>query len=162
MDAAADGARNRRFAETAIQKTALVVGIVFLVVGIAGFIPGLTTNMETMRFAGHDSQALLLGIFQVSILHNIVHLLFGVAGVASAATARAARWYLIIGGVVYLVLWVYGLFVPGDHPANFVPVNMADNWLHLVLAAGMILLGVFVGRESGMRAASSPMDRDLG
>ncbi|WP_194421581.1 DUF4383 domain-containing protein [Microbacterium abyssi] len=135
---------DRPFAETPLQKTALIIGIVFLVVGIAGFIPGLTTKMETMQFAGHMSEAMLLGIFQVSILHNIVHLLFGVAGIVCAMRVMASRWYLIGGGVVYLVLWLYGLFVPGDHAANFVPLNTADNWLHLGLAAGMILLGIFV------------------
>ena len=67
---------------SAVQKAAFVVGAVFLVVGILGFIPGITTNYGDMTFAGHDSQAKLLGIFQVSILHNIVHLLFGIAGLA--------------------------------------------------------------------------------
>jgi hypothetical protein len=137
-----------RYAETAIQKTALIFGIVFAVVGIAGFIPGLTTNIETLQFAGHESEALLLGIFQVSILHNIVHLLFGVAGLAAAATARASRLYLLVGGVIYLVLWLYGLFVAGaEHQGNFVPLNNADNWLHLGLGIAMILLGFLVGRD---------------
>ena len=143
------------YAATAIQKTALIVGIVFLLVGIAGFIPGLTHSMETMEGAGADSEAMLLGIFQVSILHNAVHLLFGVAGLAVAGRARASRQYLIWGGVVYLALWVYGLFAVGSDQANFVPVNAADNWLHLFLAAGMILLGIFVGRDRSARTAGS-------
>jgi hypothetical protein len=50
------------------------------------------------------------------------------------------------------VLWVYGLFAAGDNPANFVPVNQADNWLHLALGVGMILLGFFVGRNTRARA----------
>ena len=135
------------YARTAIQKTALVVGIVFLLVGVAGFVPGLTHSMEHLEGAGADSEAMLLGIFQVSILHNAVHLLFGVAGVAVAARAKASRQYLIVGGVVYAVLLVYGLFAVGNEDANFVPVNVADNWLHAVLAIGMVLLGVFVGRD---------------
>lgn len=136
-----------RYAETAVQKAALIVGIVFLVIGIAGFIPGLTTNFETMQFAGHESGALLLGVFQVSVLHNIVHLLFGIAGVALARSFAAARNYLIWGGAVYAVLLIYGLFLSGDHPANFVPVNAADNWLHAFLAVGMIALGLLLGRR---------------
>src|SRR5690606_339977 len=107
----------------------------------------------TMEFAGHHSEALLLGIFQVSILHNIVHLLFGIAGVAFATTFAGSKHYLIWGGVIYAVLWIYGLFFAGDHPANFVPLNDADNWLHLVLAVGMILLGVFLGRRAAPRNA---------
>jgi arginine exporter protein ArgO len=135
---------DRRYAGTAVQKVSLIVGIVFLVVGIAGFIPGLTTGMDQMSFAGHDSMAMLLGVFQVSVLHNIVHLLYGIAGIALAATRRASRAYLIWGGVVYAVIWLYGLFFGGDMPANFVPLNSADNWLHLFLAVAMILLGIFV------------------
>jgi hypothetical protein len=128
-----------------VQKTSLVVGIVFLLVGIAGFVPGLTSGMPGMQMAGHDSDAMLFGVFQISVLHNLVHLLFGVAGVLLAVTPRAARSYLIWGGVVYLVIWLYGLFFSGGIPANFVPLNSADNWLHLVLGVGMILLGILVG-----------------
>ncbi|MGN7800242.1 DUF4383 domain-containing protein [Leifsonia sp. 22587] len=135
---------DRRYAGTAVQKAALISGIVFLVVGLAGFIPGLTTNYGDMSFAGHGSMAMLLGIFQVSVLHNIVHLLYGVAGLAFATSRFGSRNYLVVGGIVYAVIWLYGLFFSGDHPANFVPVNSADNWLHLVLAVGMIALGVFL------------------
>ena len=144
--------RDTRYAETAIQKAALVVGIVFLVVGIAGFIPGLTHPIDELEAAGTESEALLFGVFQVSVLHNIVHLLFGVAGLAVAARAVASRNYLIWGGVVYLVLFIYGLFVLQAPEANFVPVNAADNWLHLVLGVGMIALGLFVGRDRTARA----------
>lgn len=135
---------DRRYAGTAVQKAALIAGIVFLVVGLAGFIPGLTTNYDQLSFAGHDSGALLLGLFQVSVLHNLVHLLYGVAGLAFAKSRLGSRNYLVIGGIVYAVIWLYGLFFAGDHPANFVPLNSADNWLHLFLAAAMILLGIFL------------------
>src|ERR1044072_1393709 len=87
-----------------VRTGALAVAVVFLVVGIAGFIPGLTTEYDGMTFAGHESTAMLLGVFHVSILHNIVHLLFGVVGLAMARTVTGARGFLIGGGVVYLVL----------------------------------------------------------
>jgi hypothetical protein len=145
-----------RYAETPVQKVALVFGIVFLIVGIAGFIPGLTTNFETMQFAGHESGAMLLGLFQVSILHNFVHLLYGIAGLAFARSYAGSRNYLIWGGVVYAVIFLYGLFVTGDHPANFVPLNAADNWLHIVLAVAMVALGFALtrGRDRGVRTAT--------
>ncbi|WP_299168653.1 DUF4383 domain-containing protein [uncultured Arthrobacter sp.] len=127
---------------TNIQKAALAVGVVFLLVGILGFIPGITSNYDTLSIAGSDSEAQLLGIFQVSILHNIVHLLFGVAGVVMAKTATGAYNFLLWGGVIYAVLFIYGLIVPQDSAANFVPVNAADNILHLVLAIGMIGLAL--------------------
>ncbi|EME65705.1 hypothetical protein G352_08347 [Rhodococcus ruber BKS 20-38] len=133
---------------TPVQTAALAVGVVFLLVGILGFIPGITTNYDTLTFAGHESEALLLGIFEVSILHNIVHLLFGVAGVAMARTVGAARSYLIGGGIIYLVLWLYGLIVDKDSSANFVPVNSADDWLHFVLGVGMIALGYLLTRRT--------------
>lgn len=134
------------------QKGALVFGIVFLIVGIAGFIPGLTMDMGTMSVAGHGSMALLLGTFQVSVLHNIVHLLFGVVGLLAARSARGARLYLLVGGIVYAVLFVYGLFTAGmADPANFVPLNSADNLLHLVLAVAMIVLGLLLPRVGARR-----------
>jgi Domain of unknown function (DUF4383) len=130
-----------------IQLIALVVGVVFLLVGVVGFIPGITTNYGDMSFAGHHSGAMLLGVFQVSALHNIVHLLFGIAGLALARTVAGARNFLIYGGAVYALLWLYGVLIDPTSAANFVPVNMADNWLHLALAVGMTGLGVLFGRE---------------
>ncbi|MER7108357.1 DUF4383 domain-containing protein [Streptomyces sp. NPDC000229] len=133
---------------TPVQQAALLVGAVFLLVGILGFIPGVTTGYDTMTFAEHHSEAKLLGVFQVSILHNIVHLLFGIAGLAMARAASTARAFLIGGGAVYLVLWIYGLVIDQDSAANFVPVNSADNWLHFVLGIGMVALGVLLTRRT--------------
>src|SRR5688500_9006943 len=116
-----------------IRTVAMVVAGIFLLVGILGFVPGITTDYDTMQFAGHESEAKLLGVFQVSILHNIVHLLFGVAGIALARRADTARLFLVGGGAIYLVLFLYGLLIDHGGDANFVPVNSADNWLHLVL-----------------------------
>ncbi|MGO4433545.1 DUF4383 domain-containing protein, partial [Paenarthrobacter sp. RAF9] len=106
-----------------------------------------TTNYGAMTFAGHDSGAMLLGVFQVSILHNIVHLLFGAAGLAMARNDRMARLFLLGGGAVYIVLWIYGLVINQETGANFIPFNTADNWLHLILGVAMIGLGVWLGRD---------------
>ena len=127
---------------TPVQSLAALVGVVFVLVGILGFVPGITTHYGDLSFAGHDSGAKLLGIFQVSILHNIVHLLFGVVGLALAKTAGGARNFLVGGGAVYLALWVLGL-VGG---ADWIPVNTADNWLHFGLGVGMIALGLVASR----------------
>ncbi|EID55714.1 DUF4383 domain-containing protein [Saccharomonospora xinjiangensis] len=136
-------------ARPALQTAAGVVGAVFLLLGILGFIPGVTTDYDTMQFAGHNSQAMLFGVFQVSILHNIVHLLFGIAGLSMMRSAIAARTFLIGGGLVYLALWIYGLIVGADSAANFVPLNSADDWLHLGLGVGMIALGFLLGTGRG-------------
>src|SRR5215218_2033917 len=115
-------------ARSPIQTAAAVVGATFLLVGVAGFIPGITTNLyDGLDFAGHDGDAQLLGVFDISVLHNLVHLAFGVAGLALARTARTARDYLVVGGAIYLVLWVYGLLIDRDSGANFVPLNTADD-----------------------------------
>jgi hypothetical protein len=136
-----------------VELAATVVGAAFLLVGILGFIPGITTDYDQMAFAGHESGAMLLGIFMVSVLHNIVHLLFGVAGLALGRTYDGARTFLIGGGVVYLVLWLYGVVTDHHSGANFVPVNNADDWLHLVLGLGMVALGVLLARGTGRRTA---------
>ena len=133
---------------TPVQLAAMAVGAVFVLVGVLGFVPGVTTNYEGLHLAGHDSGALLLGVFSVSVLHNIVHLLFGVAGLAMARTAAAARTFLVGGGVIYVVLWLYGLIINEASAANFIPVNTADNWLHLALAVAMIGLGLALGRQT--------------
>ncbi|BCN49296.1 hypothetical protein A5N78_00125 [Prescottella equi] len=129
---------------SATEVVALVFGVVFLVVGIAGFIPGITTDYDTMTWAGHHSDAKLLGIFEVSVLHNIIHLAFGVAGIVMARSMQMARTYLIAGGVVYFAVWIYGVSINRDDAANFIPVNDADNWLHLGLAVAMIVIGGFL------------------
>ena len=91
-------------------------------------------------------------MLQVSIPHNIVHLLFGVARVAGVAAGRASaatsQSFLVGGGVIYLLLWVYGLVVDMGSKANLVPLNNADNWLHLVLGIGMIALGFALARST--------------
>ncbi len=138
-----------------LHNTAIGFGVVFLLVGVLGFIPGLTTNYVAMTIAGPESEALLLGVFQVSVLHNIVHLLFGVAGLVMARTDRMARAFLIGGGAVYLLLWIYGLVVDMNTAVNFVPFNSADNWLHLILGVAMIGLGVWLGRDIVEKKASA-------
>ena len=140
-------ARGGTSARTTLQTAALVVGAVFLAVGVLGFIPGVTQNYSDLQFAGHESEALLLGLFQVSILHNIVHLLFGVAGILMARSFSGARTYLVFGGAIYLVLFLYGLLIGQNSAANFVPVNAADDILHLVLGIGMIGLGLALSRR---------------
>ena len=127
-----------------LQLAAAVVGGTFLLVGILGFVPGITTDFGDIAFAGHESEAKLLGIFEVSILHNVVHLLFGVIGLAAARTIAGSRTYLVGGGALYLGLWLYGLVVDKASDANFVPVNSADDWLHFALGTAMVALGLLL------------------
>lgn len=132
---------------------ARLVGAVFLAVGVLGFIPGVTSNFSDITFASHESDAELLGIFGVNILHNIVHLGFGVAGLVMANSGQG-RTFLIYGGALYLVVWIYGLVIDLSSNANFIALNTADNWLHLFLGVGMIALGMLAGRP-GTRTATA-------
>lgn len=139
----------RQHGRSAVQKGAAVVGIVFLLVGVLGFIPGVTTSYGDLALAGHHSEAQLLGLFQVSVLHNVVHLAFGVAGLLLARTPLRARNYLFYGGLVYAVLFFYGVVVDYESTANVVPVDDADNVLHLALALGMLTLAFVLDRGPG-------------
>jgi len=136
---------------TPVQTIARVVGFVFLLVGIAGFVPGITTNLyDGLEFAGDAGDAELLDLFEISILHNIVHALFGV-GVLMAATPAGGRTYLLGSGALYVVLFLIGIAGAGD----WVPINNGDNWLHLGLAFGLIALGLLTTRGRDPAAATT-------
>lgn len=137
------------------ELATLVVAAVFLLVGVAGFVPGITADYDEMTFAGHRSGAMLLGVFTVSVLHNAVHLAFGLAGLVMARNPKTARIFLVGGGGVYAALWLYGLLIDHGSGANVVPVNTADNWLHLFLALTMFALAWLVGTPR--RPTNTPM-----
>ena len=128
------------------QTFALLVGVVFLLVGILGFIPGIVSEHDT-KFIGQDGDSELLGIFQINFLHNLVHVIFGVAGIAMAKRTDSARTYLLGGGVIYLVVFLYGVLIDFGSDANIINLNAADNVLHLVLGLGMIGLGLISGKD---------------
>ena len=119
---------------------ALLFGIVFLIVGAGGFIPGLTV----MDHAGHaaDSEVTLrsyfgyeLGLFPVNVLHNIVHLLFGVWGLLAYKSLAASKSYGRSVAIIYAVLMVMG-FIPGLNTTfGLIPLYGNDIWLHALLAA---------------------------
>ena len=130
-----------------IQSFASWTGTAFLVIGILGFIPGVTDQFAELKAAGHRSTAQLFGVFDVSILHNLLHVVLGIAGLWLARTWAGARVYLIGGGALYLALWIYGLAVGRDSSANFIPVDSADNWLHFAVGLGMLAAGLVLGRQ---------------
>jgi hypothetical protein len=137
-------------ARARVEFAALGVGTAFIVVGILGFIPGVTEHWHGtggMGFSGLHSHAELFHVFRVSVFHNGLHLLLGLVGLVCAFTPLTAELYLLAGGVAYLALSIFGFVIDRDTSANFVPVNSADNWLHLGLAAGMIVLGLVLPRR---------------
>jgi hypothetical protein len=120
-----------------LKTLAKVFGAVFLLLGVLGFVPGATSDGK------------LLGIFDVSALHNIIHLASGVAAFALAASGeKGAKTYFQVFGIVYAVVTVVG-FIQGDTVLGLIGVNMADNLLHLAITAVALYAGF------GMKASEA-------
>lgn len=126
----------------AVQCAAILVASLFLIAGVLGFVPGLTSNLDALKVYGPESEAALFGVFEISVVANLFHIVMGVGGLLLASTYRRSRAYLLLGGLVILGLWVYGILVHHESPANLLPVNNADNWLHLGLGASMVILAL--------------------
>ncbi|MEV6370475.1 DUF4383 domain-containing protein [Micromonospora musae] len=132
-----------------VQLAAVTVAVFFLLIGAFGFVPGVTTNYDELSGAGRNSQAMLFNVFQISILDNAVHLFFGLLGLVMARTLAGARLFLAGGGTFYLGVWLFGFAINQDGAANFLPVNNADNWLHLGFGFGMLVLGLLLSNRYG-------------
>lgn len=117
------------------ERIAQIFGIVFLLVAILGFV---TTGMSME--ADPETAPKLLGLFPVNVLHNVVHLAFGLWGWAAARSFAGAKSYLTIGGALYAVLAVLGFVVPDTF--GLIPIGGNDIWLHAVLAVAMLAAGL--------------------
>ena len=113
-------------------------------IGVLGFVPGVVDQYGGLQWWKTGSDAQIFGIFSTSILHNLLHIGFGVAGLLCGRSVPAAKAYLTVGGVLYLALGVYGLSIDRVGDANVVPVNRADDWLHIGLGVAMVYAGVAV------------------
>lgn len=150
----------RARSRTGLQVAALAVAGILLLLGVLGFVPGITTDYAELRFAGPDSEAQLFGLFQVSFLHNILLLGSGLAGLLLARRVGGARVFLTVGGALTLALWIYGLMIDRSSSANVIPVNDADNWLHLGLGFAMLVLGLLLSNQKGTGGRlDTPLDR---
>jgi hypothetical protein len=136
------------------RRFALLWGILFLVVVASGFVPGLLhpPHPGDPDIAMDSMYGRALDLFPVNLLHNVVHLIFGIWGVAAYRSYGAARTYARVVAVVYALFAVMGL-VPGlDTTFGLVPLFSHDVWLHAVLAAGAAYFG-FIHRENEIRDA---------
>jgi Domain of unknown function (DUF4383) len=131
---------------SSLQWTAWIFGFIFIAVGIAGFVPGVTTHYGDLT-EFNSPGAKDLGFIGVNIVGNVIHLLYGVAGVVLARRWDGAKTYFVGGGLVYLVLWVYGLAIDLHSGANFIGVNTAANWLHFTFGLLMFAIGLVMGRR---------------
>lgn len=114
---------------------ATLYGIVFLLAGIAGFVPGLSPEHAHPGVAVEGASRLALGLFPVNVIHNLVHLLFGLWGLAVARSEAAARLYAKAVAVIYAVLTLAGLVPGADTLFGLAPLYGNDVWLHALLAA---------------------------
>lgn len=126
----------------AVQGAAMIVATALAVIGVLGFIPGVTSGLDQLAWLGQHSGARLFGVFAVSAVLNITNLVVGAAGFFFARSYAGARAYLLVGGLLYLGLWLYGVLVEFGSDAHVIPLNAASNWLHLGLGAVMTLLAV--------------------
>jgi hypothetical protein len=124
-----------------LKKVSLVFGAAFTLIGLLGFVPGVTTTDA-------DGHQLLLGLFMVDTVHNIVHLASGVLGLVAAGRENYAKLYLIGFGAVYALVTLVGFFT--SPVFGFLHVNTGDNWLHLVLAIGMLGAGIGLQSNDGV------------
>jgi hypothetical protein len=137
---------------TIAQTGALVIGIVFLAIGVLGF---LVTGFD--QFFGTDTGETLIG-FELNPAHNIVHLLVGGALVAGASRDDRARAVLWIVAVVYAIVGIAGFWLV-DTEANVLSLNMADNWLHILTAA--VAVGLAVARPASATTGTAATRPDL-
>ena len=120
------------------RNFAMLLGVVFLLVGILGFVPPLLTPPPTGA-AGHELHVrqfdgYLLGLFHVNVLHSAVHVLFGILGIAMSRTYSAARGYCRFVAVAYGLLAVMGLIPQLNTVFGLIPIHGHDVWLHAAIA----------------------------
>ena len=120
---------------TTLQKLAGIFGVIFIIVAVLGFIApgGLVMAMD-------PTTGMVLGVFPVNLLHNIVHLLFGVWGLVASRSWSGSKTFFTVGGIIYVVLTCVGFLSPTGF--GLVPLGGADIWLHAVLAIAMLGIGL--------------------
>ena len=133
---------------TTTQKLAAVFGVVFILVAITGFIaPG---GMQ-MQPTDPETSAQALGMFPVNLAHNIVHLLFGLWGLAASRSWGGSTSFFKTGGIIYAVLTVLGFVAPDGF--GTMPLGGNDIWLHALLAVSMLAIG-FTAKDGARRATA--------
>lgn len=125
-----------------VKTAAILFGIVFLAIGILGFVPSITAPDA-------NGMPMLLGIFHVNTLHNVVHLASGaVALLCGMSGAGASRTYFRIFGVIYLLVAILGFYPDGTMILGMLSNNPADTWLHVAIAVVSLFLGFGASGET--------------
>lgn len=142
-----------------VRTFAMVMGIAFLLIGILGFVPPLLTHPAHDAHGGElrvrAFEGYLLGLFHVNVLHSLVHVLFGIMGIAMARSFDSARTYARIVAVAYGLLVILGLIPLTDTVFGLIPIHGHDVWLHALIAAVAAYFG-FVGGNRTAGDAATP------
>lgn len=120
-----------------IKKFTTILGILFLIIGILGFVPGLLTMPHDTDpiLAATDSHGRFLGLFAVNSIHNLIHIAFGIWALSASRDILRARQFCKANAVIYAVLAVMGLFPGLNTLFGLAPLHGHDVWLHAVIAA---------------------------
>jgi hypothetical protein len=133
-----------------VRTFALVFGIIYLVVGILGFVPGLVQPAHHgPALAVEANHGMLLGLFPINLLHNLVHLVIGICGIVASRALPAARWYSRGLAGFYGLLAILGLLPATNTLFGLVPIYGHDVWLHALSAV--------VAAYFGFLAAADPV-----
>jgi hypothetical protein len=129
------------------QYFALTIGILYLLVGIAGVIPGLVSTPdvtpEAMNLSFTKGYGYLMGLFPVNLLHNFVHLSVGVLGILASSSLGSSRLFSGVLALFYGLLTLMGLFPATQSMLGLVPIWGNDVWLHAITAAIATYFGFF-------------------
>ena len=126
------------------ESLAALIGLAFIVVGVLGFVPGVVQDYGELRWWKSGSGADLFGVFQTSILHNLLFIGIGVAGLVASRRPASARSFVTFGGAIYFALGIFGLLVDHESGWNFLPFDRAGDWLQVGIGVAMLYVGLAV------------------
>jgi hypothetical protein len=137
------------------ESLAALIGLAFIVVGVLGFVPGVVQDYGELTWWKSGSGADLFGVFQTSILHNLVFIGIGVAGLVASRRPASARSFVTFGGAIYFALGIFGLLVDHESGWNFLPFDRAGDWLHVGIGIAMLYVGLAVRIGSSRPSAAA-------
>jgi hypothetical protein len=132
------------------------IGAIYLIVGLVGFIPAFRGNppADAPSLSVTSQYGYLLGLFPINILHNLVHLVIGIAGLLCFRRTDTAINYCRALAILYLVLAVMGLFPVLRTTFKLIPLFGHDIWLHAATAVIAAFFGWVATRQTGTTRAA--------
>lgn len=148
----------------AVRYFALITGILFLLLGIAGFVPGLVSlpaaapnvTVDAPRLAVDSGYGYVLGLFPTNVVHNIVHILVGVLGIAAYTSVGSALTFTRGYAIAYALIAVMGLFSFSNTTLGVMPIYGNNVWLNGISAALAAYLGFAKPTEPNISSTSIP------